>query len=64
MPKVLIIGGGAGGSSLLSILNDDPEIDVVGVADINSASPAMCRAKDLGIHTSTDYQELLSIQEG
>jgi diguanylate cyclase (GGDEF)-like protein len=60
MPKVLIIGGGAGGSSLLSILNDDPEIDLVGVADINSKSPAMSKAKELGVHTSTDYHELLS----
>lgn len=60
MPKVLIIGGGAGGSSLLSILNDDPEIDLVGIADINSKSPAMSKAKELGVHTSTDYHELLS----
>jgi diguanylate cyclase (GGDEF)-like protein len=60
MPKVLIIGGGAGGSSLLSILNDDPEIDLIGVADINSKSPAMCKAKELGVHTSTEYHELLS----
>lgn len=60
MPKILIIGGGAGGSSLLSILNEDPEIDVVGVADINSNSPAMLKAKKLGLKTSTDYRELLS----
>jgi len=60
MTKILIIGGGAGGSSLLSILNEDPEIDIVGVADINSNSPAMCKAKELGVPTSTDYHKLLS----
>jgi len=60
MPKVLIIGGGAGGLSLLSILNDDPEIDLIGVADINRSSPAMRKAKGLGIPTSTDYHKLLS----
>ncbi len=60
MPKVVIIGGGEGGRALLPILVEDREIDVVGIADIRSDAPGIEKAKELGIPTFRDYNELLA----
>lgn len=59
MQKIMIVGGGAGGSLLLPILNEYSEIEVVGIADVSEDAPAIAIAKDMGIPTGTDYHELL-----
>ncbi|MDH3973530.1 MAG: sensor domain-containing diguanylate cyclase [Deltaproteobacteria bacterium] len=59
MPKVLIIGGGEGGALLLPILNEDKNIEILGVADIKTDAPAIFKARELGIPTSDSYKELL-----
>ena len=60
MTKLFIIGGGAGGAALLPILNDDKEIQVVGIADTRDDAPGLITARDLGIPTSNDYAQFLS----
>lgn len=59
MPKVMIIGAGTGGSALLPILNDYKEVEVTGIADINSNAPGLKLAQEMGIPTSNDYKRLL-----
>ncbi|MFC1684523.1 diguanylate cyclase [Pseudomonadota bacterium] len=59
MPKIMIVGGGAGGTVLLPILNEYSEIEITGVADLRADAPGLALAEEMGIPTSTDYRELL-----
>jgi two-component system sensor histidine kinase DegS len=43
--RVVIIGAGAGGSALLTILARDPLVQIVGVAEINPKAPGIRIAK-------------------
>ncbi|MFC1602575.1 diguanylate cyclase [Pseudomonadota bacterium] len=60
MPKIMIIGAGAGGTALLPILNDYKEIKVAGIADTDGNAPGLALAKKMGIPTSDDFQKLLT----
>lgn len=55
----MIVGGGSGGTALLPILHEYPEIEVVGVADIRDDAPGVLLAKKLGIPTENRYCALL-----
>ncbi len=57
MQKVLIIGGGAGGSALLKMLCDSGNLKMSGIADINPAAPALELAKALKIPVKKSYKE-------
>lgn len=54
-----IIGGGAGGSGLLSFLLNSHKIRVAFVTDVNPEAPGMLHAGKLGIPTFTDLDEAL-----
>lgn len=58
--RVAIIGAGAGGSALLTILARDPLVRIVGIAEINPKAPGIRLAKRYGIPVLHDYHELLS----
>lgn len=57
--RVVIIGAGAGGSALLTILARDPLVQIVGVAEINPKAPGIRIAKRYGIPIVRDYHDLL-----
>lgn len=57
--RVLIIGGGMGGTSLLEVLKDDSDVEIVGIADVNPEAEGIIKAKKLGINTSNDYSTFL-----
>lgn len=61
MKKCLIVGAGKGGSALLKILIDADMMEVIAVADKNIASPGIQLANSLGIKTSEDWRQLLTI---
>ncbi|ANU17075.1 Fis family transcriptional regulator [Planococcus maritimus] len=58
MQKVIIIGGGNGGSSILKLLVESGWFHVEGVADIDAAAPALVEAEKFNIFTGSDYREL------
>ncbi|WP_271852515.1 sigma-54 interaction domain-containing protein [Planococcus maritimus] len=58
MQKVIIIGGGNGGSSILKLLVESGWFHVEGVADIDDAAPALVEAEKFNIFTGSDYREL------
>jgi transcriptional regulator with PAS, ATPase and Fis domain len=60
MTRVVIIGGGRGGAALIDILHKDPQVTIVGIADINPNAPALDIARRLNIQTTTDYRKLLT----
>lgn len=56
MKNVLIIGGGRRGKGLLEILHEEPDIKIVGVADLKDNAPGIRLAKNLDIPTYRDYK--------
>ncbi|MFQ6674037.1 MAG: sigma 54-interacting transcriptional regulator, partial [Fidelibacterota bacterium] len=63
MIRVLIIGGGKGGSALLDIFRDDPTVRIVGLADVKRDVPAYPKCQEEGIPFSTDYLSFLGTHE-
>jgi two-component system, NarL family, sensor histidine kinase DegS len=61
--RVAIIGAGAGGSALLTILARDPLVRIVGIAEINAKAPGIQLAKRFGIPVVRDYHNLLESEE-
>ena len=57
--KVLLIGAGKGGSALLTILQEDKEIEIVGVVDNNPQSEGLKIARHYNIPTYTHYEKLI-----
>ncbi len=62
MQKVLLVGAGKGGTTLLKMLTEIKAMEVMAVADIRSDAPGMHLARELGILTSSDWKPLLSDQ--
>jgi len=61
--NVAIIGAGAGGSALLTVLAPDPLVRIVGVAEINPRAPGLRLAKRYGIPVTRNFRDLLSSEE-
>lgn len=60
MTRVLIIGGGRGGCSLLELLATDRKVEIVAVVDTRPNAPGMKLARDLRLPTASDYKPFLS----
>ncbi len=63
MTRVVIIGGGMGGSSLLEIFQNDPLVQIVGIADVDKNAPAIKLARKLKIPVTQNYKRLLKPQK-
>lgn len=57
--KVLLIGGGKGGTSILQELKLLNSAQIIGIADIDPDAPGCQLAKHLGIPVWSDYREML-----
>ena len=57
--KVAIIGAGKGGTALLELLHQIPDVDIVGIADTNPHAPGLQRARDLNIQVSHQVPDLV-----
>lgn len=56
--RLAIVGAGRGGESILRVLQDDGNIDVVAVSDANPDAPGLKLAKAVGIPVCHDLSEL------
>ena len=54
-----IIGGGKGGTALLQAFKDIPQVNIVGLCDIDPQAPAILIAREMGIDTYTDSGQLI-----
>jgi len=61
--KVGIVGGGRGGFAMLRLLSTLPDIQLIGIADVNEKAPAVVAAKDMGIQTFSDFKDLLQLPD-
>ncbi len=57
--RILILGGGRGGSALLEMLQDEPLVRIVGMADKNPDAAGMRIARKNGISTYIDIEVAL-----
>jgi len=64
---VAIVGGGRACYNLLKLLNEDRlsrlKMKILGISDINPDAPGICYAKELGLFTATNLQELFNLKE-
>jgi diguanylate cyclase (GGDEF)-like protein len=56
--SIVIAGGGLRATSVLRLLNDVDNLDVVAVCDTSRSAPAMRLADDLGVFSTTEFEEL------
>lgn len=56
--KIAIVGAGAGGSKLIELFSEIPEIEIVTVIDKNLQSPGIEIAKRLGIQCSSNIADI------
>ena len=59
MTKVVIIGAGKGGRSLLEMFSGDPTVSILGIADVNPWAPGLEMARQLNIPVATDFAPLI-----
>ncbi|MBF0275223.1 MAG: GGDEF domain-containing protein [Nitrospinae bacterium] len=58
MYRIVIVGGGKGGSSLLEIFSKNNDMSIVGIFDQSSQAEAFKLARDLQIPTYCDLQDI------
>ncbi|MBI3808912.1 MAG: GHKL domain-containing protein [Nitrospirae bacterium] len=58
--RVIIVGGGKGGTALIELLSRSPNVEFVGMADINPEAPGLRLARNLGVRTATDALALVA----
>ncbi len=61
MTKVVIVGGGLGGTSILRALSTIPSISIGGICDVNQNAEGIILAKELNISTFNDINECISL---
>jgi signal transduction histidine kinase len=58
--RVAILGGGKGGTALLDLLSQLPGVQIAGIADKNTAAPALQRAMGRDIPATDDVLDLIT----
>ncbi len=61
--NVAILGGGKGGSALLDLLTNIPDVTVVGIADRLPSAPAIRRASELQLHVTSNVVDLITHED-
>lgn len=65
--NLAIVGGGRACKFFLGLLQDEPfnflDIKIVGVCDIKQEAEGFCLAKEMGIYTTDDFQDLFKIKD-
>lgn len=59
--RVIIIGGGQDGKSLVKLFHRDSTIELLGVSDVDDSAPGISLAKKYGVFTTNDFTELLKL---
>ncbi|MBI5233141.1 MAG: GGDEF domain-containing protein [Deltaproteobacteria bacterium] len=59
--KVGIVGAGGGGRAMIEMFHDEPDIELVGVCDMDASIHGMELARELSIPVVADYRKLIDI---
>ncbi len=57
--QILIVGAGQAATKLLQVFREYPDVNIIGVTDINPRAPGLQLAREMGIPTGTDYHPFL-----
>jgi hypothetical protein len=60
--RVLIIGAGRGGRSLVELFHRDPKVEIVGVADKDEGAPGIVLARELGLPVAANFRRFLKAE--
>lgn len=60
--RILLVGAGQGGTSILKTLYKLKAVTIVGIVDINSQAPGIILAKELGIFNTDNLENVLQQQ--
>ena len=52
--RVIIVGAGKGGTALLKLFTHSPDVEIVGVVDLNPEAPGLRLARNLGVRAASD----------
>jgi len=63
MMRIILIGAGNGGRTLVELFHKDPNITIVGVADKDERASGLALARELGLPVTTNYRELLASKD-
>ena len=63
MINIVIIGAGQGGTALIELLHDDPNTNILGVADVRKSAPGITLAKRLKIPTTINFNKLTTLPD-
>ena len=47
--RIAIIGAGKGGTAILDLLHQIPDVEIIGIADKDPTAPGLKRARDLNL---------------
>lgn len=61
--RILIVGGGRGGSAMLELMLDEEMVSVVGIVDVLPDAPGMDLARSRGIPAFTRLEQALAVCE-
>lgn len=61
MSNIVIVGAGAGGTSILKALQGIRTVKVLGICDVNQNAPGVVLAKSLGVSVFNDVNKIFSI---
>ncbi|HWP97833.1 MAG TPA: methyl-accepting chemotaxis protein [Syntrophomonadaceae bacterium] len=61
--NIVIIGGGQGGTSILSALQGIPSIRIIGMCDVNPEAAGMKLARQKGVPTYTDINNIFTLAD-
>jgi len=60
MTRIILIGDGSTGKTLVDLFHKYPSVEIVGVASHDENAPSLTLARQLGLPASTNYRELLA----
>ena len=58
--RILVIGAGRGGTAMIDLFLNDPQISIVGIMDVNPQAPALAIAAKNGIPNFTNLDEAIA----
>lgn len=61
--NILLVGGGRGGVGILEMVNQVPDLAILGVVDVKTNAVAVKLAQKMGIRTFTDVREGLKMPD-
>ncbi len=61
MTNIIIVGGGKGGTSILKAFQGIGSVKVLGICDVNAQAPGMVLARQYGVDTYSDLDQILKV---